>query len=264
MPGNRDAEPAGAQPGRVAVQPRVSSDELREFRRTSEAQRVEQLEADTELMLRLSSEGFDGKTWQEVARALVEYGFTVMRAWVVTGQVFVKLQQKGRAVSSPTAGIPRSDALTMAEDTVADAIVDFRDRVLKRGYWDPSKGASLTTFFIGNCLMFQFPNVYRRWLKDRDLLMKADSIHSSTEREHPALAISTREDPATQLVARDQSQRAVRRILAPITDETNRAILALRADGFDIDEIAEALELEYSQVESRIYRARKRLGRGTT
>ncbi len=80
------------------------------------------MEADAALMIRLSVEGSRARPWRRVAEALVEYGFTVMRSWVVTGHVFVKLREKGRPLDAPTAGIPRDDALELAEDTVAEAI----------------------------------------------------------------------------------------------------------------------------------------------
>jgi DNA-directed RNA polymerase specialized sigma24 family protein len=41
----------------------------------------------------------------------------------------------------------------------------------------------------------------------------------------------------------------------------NRTIVQLRAEGYGIDEIAEAVQLSYKQVESRIYRVRQKLGR---
>ncbi|MEX0863506.1 MAG: sigma factor-like helix-turn-helix DNA-binding protein [Acidimicrobiia bacterium] len=206
-------------------------------------------------------EGFAGRAWQEVSRALVEYGFTVMRAWVVTGQVFVRLREKGREVSEPPpGGIPRGEAIALAEDTVANAIVHFRDKVLKKGYWDPSRGASLTTFFIGNCLMFQFPNLYRSWRSDYFRTRRNEPIYGEDgDMEHPAIRRLAGSDPAGMVVEADQSRRKIASILEPVGDETNRAILLLRAEGFGIDEIAETLGLEYDAVESRIYRARKKL-----
>jgi len=35
--------------------------------------------------------------------------------------------------------------------------------VLIPGAWDPAKGASITTYFVGQCLM-RFPDTYRPWL----------------------------------------------------------------------------------------------------
>ena len=211
-------------------------------------------------MLRLSVEGFEGRAWREVSGALIDYGFQVMRAWIVTGQIFSKMAAKGRKVPDPPGrGIPREDALVLAQDTVADAIVDFRDRVLKRGLWDPSKGASLTTFFIGNCLIYQFPNLYRNWRREYLRASRYEAIENEGERDHPALKLRSNDDPAHEVVAADHTDRVVIKILEPVTDNTNREILILRSEGFGIDEIAEALGLDYGAVESRLYRARQKI-----
>lgn len=156
-----------------AVQPRESEPdpaeliepaELRQFDSTSAARHLARIAADQEIMLRLSVEGFKGKAWTEVSEALVQYGWTVMRAWIVTGVVVVKCAERhlgGSKLAPPAGGMLRDDALDLATDTVSDAIVNFRDKVLARGQWDPSKGASLATFFIGNCLL-RFANNYRK------------------------------------------------------------------------------------------------------
>ena len=265
MSWNREAEETAADPaGPQARESTVLVGGLDEFDRTPAARRLARLEADAELMQRLLAEGFEGQAWQEVSEALIEYGYQVMRAWVVTGQVFAKLAEKRRNVPPPPpAGIPRPDALMLAQDTVADAIVDFRDRVLKTGQWDPSRGANLTTFFIGNCLVFQFPNLYRTWRREFFWSRtREEPIHSDGERDHPALELRSPDDPALDVVAADHTRRVIAETLAPIGDETNKAILILRAEGFGIDEIAETLGLDYAAVESRIYRARKKLRQG--
>ena len=256
MDPNFHTEGAGDGEGQ-RLQPAVHARDLEAFRHTSQARRLEVMEADAALMLRLSVEGFEGTTWRRVAEALVEYGYTVMRSWVVTGHVFVKLREKGRPLESPTAGIPRQDALELAEDTVAEAIVHFRDRVLKHGGWDPAKGASLTTFFIGNCVMFQFPNLYRAWRAERAKGVRHSSLADGDERDSMIARLSSPDDPAHEVVSGDHSRRATAEILEPVTSEINKTILRLRADGFGIDEIAELVDLDYKAVESRIYRARE-------
>ena len=134
MDWNRQEEQIRADP-----RARESTDSvggLDEFDQIPAARRLARLEADTALMRRLQAEGFEGDVWREVAEALVDYGFQVMRAWVVTGQVFAKLAEKRKRVPTPPlGGIPRADAQVLAQDTVADAIVDFRDRVLRNGQW---------------------------------------------------------------------------------------------------------------------------------
>lgn len=134
---------------RRAVQPVVSRSELAQFDTTDAGRRLKRLEADTALMLQLSVDGFEGRAWRKVSDALVEYGWQVMRSWIVTGQVFVKLRERQIPCKpAPSAGIPRDDALDLAVDTVAQALIHFRDNVLIPGNWNPAKGANLTTYFI--------------------------------------------------------------------------------------------------------------------
>ena len=111
--------------------------------------------------------------------------------------------------------------------------------------------------------MFQFPNLYRTWRREFfRSRTREEPIHSDGERDHPALELQSPDDPALDVVAADHTRRVIAETLAPIGDETNKAILILRADGFGIDEIAETLGLDYAAVESRIYRARKKLRQG--
>lgn len=47
----------------------------------------------------------------------------------------------------------------LARETAAAALHFFRFKVLMKGKWDAAKGASLATFFVGQCRL-QFANVY--------------------------------------------------------------------------------------------------------
>jgi hypothetical protein len=173
------------------VQPRVVGDDLRQFDGTAPAEHLARLEADQRLMLRLSLARFTGSPWDEVARALVEYGRTVMFAWIATGVVFSKCHDKGIVIgrfASPWRPIRGLDAEELTEDTVAAAIIAFRDGVLGRGRWDPARGASLATFFVGNCLL-QFPNIYRAWRRQQ----------AWSARQRPLDGLESREDPGPDL-----------------------------------------------------------------
>jgi RNA polymerase sigma factor (sigma-70 family) len=205
--------------------------------------------------LNLTTDGFGPKsrTWPELSDALIEYGNTGIRAWVVTGHVFAKCKEKGVLLDARGFSIPRPDALIMAEDTVADAIINFRDYVLKQNKWDPSKGASLTTFFVGNCLL-RFPNIYREWINEQNKTRKHDPIDG--------VELINRLTPEMQVIRRDESERNVEHMLAGLTEQ-ERTALTLKAEGWGIDEIAEVLELSYKAAESVMYRARQAVKKGT-
>jgi hypothetical protein len=140
-------------------------EDLASFEGTDEEQRLRRLEKDAELVTTLMLRGYDGPEWREVAAVLAGYGVQVIRSWVYSGQIFVQCSRKGIRLQAPGEPglISRDDSGELANETVAEAIVGFKEKVLKLGKWRPDKGASLRTFFVGQCI-FQFPNVYRSWL----------------------------------------------------------------------------------------------------
>lgn len=237
--------------GRSRTYNPVAAADLAAFSTDPEAVRLRRLEADQRLLLRLQAEGFDGYAWQEVSRALAEYGYAVMVSWIRSGVVFAKVRERGFGgplLYAPAAGVPRQDTADLAEDTVAEAIVNFRDQVLARGGWDPAKGASIATYFIGNCLM-RFPNVYRRWRRRWD-----------AERSHVGLVdvehLAGLSDPA-----REATSAAAADDLLDSFDVRTRALVLLLLMGFAQAEIADRLGTTQKAVESRLYRLREELRR---
>jgi hypothetical protein len=105
--------------------------------------------------------GYEGPHWRRFADVLAGYGVQVIRSWVVNGKIFLRCREKGIGLNW---GLKRTadDAQELANETVARAVVAFREKVLIPRCWTPEKGASLKTFFVGQCV-FQFPNVYRAW-----------------------------------------------------------------------------------------------------
>jgi hypothetical protein len=69
------------------------------------------------------------------------------------------------------------DALELSCETVAEAIRCFRERVLIPGKWDPTRKASLRTFFVGQCIL-QFPNIYRRWNTEQSLGLLPEGLEA--------------------------------------------------------------------------------------
>ena len=133
--------------------------------RLAEAERLDRLLGDAEVLAEIRADGFEGPRYEEFATELVRYGVAVIRAWTYRGMIFDQCARRtGAALPRlPTEQeITGDDANELALETVATAHQHFRDDVLVPGVWDPRRGASIKTFFIGQCL-FRFPNVYRRW-----------------------------------------------------------------------------------------------------
>lgn len=207
-----------------------------------------------ELVSELIVAGYRGPSWDRFANALARYGYQVIWSWVRTGLIFQRCREKGlgRYLYNGRPELKPEDVDEIAQDTVVGALRSFRDRVLIPGKWDPSKGATLKTFFIGACLI-EFLGVYR---------VAATTI--ARRRHHEVLARDLVEkvhlharavDPAAELILREDIRAASARVRSPRT----RIILQLIAEGYTQPEIAEMLDVTLKAVESSLARYRREL-----
>jgi len=142
--------------------------------------------------------------------------------------------------------------LELAVMVVAVALPAFREHALAGGGWRADGGASLTTYFLGACLM-AFPNEFRKFRSQRRRWQAQDATGPNATMP-PADAGG---DPA-DLVA---GTMRVREDLARM-DPRTRAMAALRMDGYRQEEIAEMLgETSVRAVEGVLYRWRVRHAR---
>jgi DNA-directed RNA polymerase specialized sigma24 family protein len=227
------------------------------------SERLARLEADRDLIETLRSEGFTGRNFVYFQTVLAQYGVAVIRAWIRDGKVLGKYAEKGFGGLPPE---PRPGALTddlstgqgIADETVARALNAFRDKVLVPGRWDPKRGASLRTFFVGQCLM-QFGNVYRSWHTDcsRELAESYDdtSLYALMEQDRTYFS-TTLESSERAAVRKD----AVRRLIAHVADEQAREALWLNVVvGIPYRQIAERFNMTDKKMEHMIARARAQI-----
>lgn len=216
----------------------------------ADAERIDRLAGDRDLVGELRRLGFSGPVWQHVAEELVRYGVAVMTAWTIKGTVFDKCARRGRPVERPPSGVlDRDEAASLAGEVVAESLNRFRDEVLVPQRWDPKRGASLTTFFVGQCVL-RFPNIYRTWLAqvpDRqtlsDSLLLERSGHERVE-----------DDVILDLTA-TQTLRAIPSVEA-------REAFVLVALGYRQREVAERMGTTEKAVERMLAYARRQLQRG--
>jgi hypothetical protein len=134
----------------------------------TEAEHLERLRADLDAVTTLQLSGFADAAWLPLADALVEYGFAVMRVWIANGRIFTEMARMHMPLPVPRKGwLTLDEAESMAGEVVTLALTAFKNDVLAKGCWNPGKGASLTTFFVGQCKL-QFSNVYRNWLRSEE------------------------------------------------------------------------------------------------
>ncbi len=204
---------------------------------------VDRLEADKKLVLGLALTGYIGAPWSLFANALAEYGFAVTRAWIADGSIFAQCAKKGRPVHRSIARVPGDEIIELATETVGKAVHQFREKVLIPGLWDPSRGASLRTFFIGQCIL-QFPDVYRGWEREQCL---------------PPMSVVFGDDLTSgSIPAPPEAQIDLSRWLARTSTSSPEFIRAAVAVGYSHAEIAKMLDTTVAGVEARLYRFKKR------
>lgn len=219
----------------------------------AEARGLAELTADRELLDRLMWEGYAGPDYERFADRLARYGYAVVNAWCLKGLIFSRCADKGWTL--PRARITPDDATELAAETVTIALVKFRETVLIPRKWDPAKGASLNTFFVGQCLL-RFLNVYRRWHRETRPLQLAEDPDTdpSFERADPDLSL----DPEHRGLLRVEARAA----LDAIDDKLDRAIAVFKAEGRTNEEIAELCQVSLSVVKTRYHRLQQRKDRG--
>jgi DNA-directed RNA polymerase specialized sigma24 family protein len=213
----------------------------------AEEERLRRLQADEELLLALQLNKFSGPAWDRFRRELARYGLGVLTSWIQRGAIYAKVQAlTGFTLGRPLDGWPdRQTAEDLATDTVVEALNYFRDRVLKTSQWQSSGGASLGTFFIGQCL-FRFSNIYRSALR-----AEIDRINAAVKpmAELPEDEFEAIKGIEETVVARDHVAEALARVTTPRAREA----IFLSAVGFTQEEIANRLGLSNArQIENMI------------
>lgn len=210
---------------------------------TEEARRVQRL-WDQGIVLDLQLRGYDTSTpeWVEFATAMAEYGYSVLKGWLISGTLYrmAASHGNGQGVNGlgkipDTLRLAGDDAHTLATDVLIVSIDQFRSKTLmhprpeKR--WNPTGGASLKTFFVGRCLM-EFPDCYVKW-------------HRQETRIHVELGRYAALDDTDRLRHVDLEEAAtgsatVGEVFAEV-DPLVRVMFELQDEGYSYNEIAEML-----------------------
>ncbi|BEL42106.1 Putative transcriptional rgulator [Mycobacteroides abscessus subsp. abscessus] len=199
-------------------------------------ERLRRLQADEELVLALQLEQFTGRLWARFSRELTRYGLGVLRAWIRHGTIYVKAKKLTGYGLGRIEGWPDDQTIDdIATDTVVAALNYFRDKVLKTHRWQSSGGASLGTFFIGQCL-YQFANIYRSALR-----AELERIEQATTPmdELPEDEFDVIKGIEATIVTNDTVAEA----MALLTTDRARQALFLQEHGFTQREIADKLGL---------------------
>lgn len=238
-----DGGPAGRdQPQRVG-----DADVSRQVARRQ--RRAEARLTDGEIVERLREANFDPNCplGKRLARDLAEYGASVLMGWAMTGELGVRVAERGGLSSGR---VPRTlrfevdEAQEFIGEVLAVALRNFYSKSMQR--WAPDGGACLRTYFVGRCLM-EVGGVYRRWEREqRDRHEELPLVDDGRFAAQPDEGLEARE-LVDEVLDRD-----------PVV----RRILELQDQGYDGAEIAKKLAIPPSAVKSRPHRLRKRLSEG--
>jgi len=164
---------------KLAAELEASQASDQETAATQEArERLERRLADRQLVEQLRQGNFSGQQYDYFANDLCRYGLSVMRGWLRTGHIFSLLRERGIDVQASVEELEelaldrevREEIITM---TVPVALDKFHEQALVQGGWDPAKGASITTYFMGACVL-TFANIYRSHRRQRGRWKRQD------------------------------------------------------------------------------------------
>lgn len=216
-------------------------------------ERFDRLGGDEDLLLRLQLHGFAGKEWDRAAEEFAVYGMAVLRSWLRTQLIFIKVRQRTRMplARPPEDWLDELDVrVSVAEDTIIRAIAKFRE-VLMDGGWRSDGGASLRTYFIGQCL-FQILNVFRDAAKAERQRRKRELVQSPEEVERLRVGSAAPADAALM-------NRLTTEELLESVHPRARGAMARRARGESYEEIAVAEGFaDAKAVENRLGYERRR------
>ena len=200
--------------------------------------------ADRAIVQRLRDVGYDkdSRIWRELADRLVRYALPVLVAWGVSGKLGARAARfpGGRRVPVGLVLDP-DDACALAHEVLIVSLEKFRTRSLTT--WDPARGASLTSYFVGRCL-YDLPDAFAAW--DR--------------RERQPLPVDRCVDDGR--FGPNPDEEAEARVLVDEVldnDPELRKVLELQEAGYSLAEIAEALGETVDALRSRTFRARQRI-----
>lgn len=158
----------------------------------------EKLEADRALYERLQRCDFKGWEMELLRDDLWLYGWKCLRAWMKDGTIIEKCGERDISVPArwfETETLTRRGDLRdeVAHDSVERAVKTFTKKYLPGGRWNPAKGATMRTYFLGTC-MYAFRDVFESWSSSyrRNLFAAADPlVHADLYSPHDSFEDAT-------------------------------------------------------------------------
>lgn len=222
------------------------------------AHNLTQRQNDQRFLKLLADADFTGPRWEYFANELAAYAIPVMMAWTRTRKIASLCQAKGRPLRAIPDDWPAEDRLGLTTLTVAKAINVFRDNVLRRERWDPTRGATLKTFFMGAVIQ-QFPNSYNSWYDEQLRTLTRPGLRALEDTSAISALQDTRpgSDPADTAINRIH----LLEVLREMPEDLAIASL-LRLDGYKLKDAAAAIGKTEDALSEQYRRFRNGRGRG--
>lgn len=212
-------------------------------------ERLARLLGDERLLADLTAARFEGPEWDFVEEQLLRYGLTVISSWIRSGLIVAKCAEKRVRARAPRLEAREPEtADEIAMDIVIVAIVKFRDDVLLRGRYDPQKGASLSTFYIGQCL-FQYDNQMAKWENHETSTLRISDYDVEMSMFDVDRTVGT-EDDAIRTVM-------VQMILRGASNDMAARVLAMSAMDYSMDDIARSVGKSLNAVKGILKREKQ-------
>ncbi|MFD9082497.1 sigma-70 RNA polymerase sigma factor region 4 domain-containing protein [Streptomyces erythrochromogenes] len=142
----------------------------------------EKLAADRALYERLQQLDFAGREMDLLREDLWLYGWKCLSAWTKDGTIIEKCGERDIVVLARWFEVEALKRRGELRDEVVHAAVEyavrtFTEEYLRDGRWNPDKGATMRTYFLGTC-MYAFRDAFRNWAGRyrRSLFSAADPL----------------------------------------------------------------------------------------
>jgi hypothetical protein len=219
----------------------------------SAEEHLERLRYDIDTVLQLQLRSWSDDAWEPVAQALTEYGFGVVKGWMHTGQIYAEVARTGYgALPKCRREWLNDDTIqSLAGHTVAEALNYFKFQVLMKNKWDATRGASLATFFVGQC-KFQFANIYKTWHTDQAAHRKVALY------DDPPTALPADGMPGDELMTEAAARVVLDQLSTPLARQVFWRKFVL---GYSFQKIANDLPgiKDAKAAENLVFRERRRL-----
>lgn len=215
------------------------------------ADNVDRLAGDVDLVTDMALANYEGPLWEHFSNEIAKYGLAVIASWVARKLIFERCKSKGLG-GLPALGrdFTADEVQGLSDETVVKALHHFRRDVLMKRRWDPRKGATLRTFFIGQCLI-RFPNIYRSWVRaeNRERYESTDDV---VELDFHAGCVDMVERKVIASVVASAA-------MASVKDPRVRKAMHMIAEGHPQADVARALGVTEKAVERMLANERGRL-----